>query len=62
MILIKDAYIIFGLLGDREAIFKETVFTKEEAEKQIIEAQKINDSFKIIELSDYFSDLVSSWY
>jgi hypothetical protein len=62
MLLTKDLYVVVKYNGDTER-WKDAVFTKEEAEKEVeIAKSETGKNYEIQELDDYFVDLSYSWY
>jgi hypothetical protein len=61
MILVKEMFVLQKHFDDK--IWKEALFTKEEAELEILIAEKENQGvYKIIPLEQYLSDLIYSYY
>jgi hypothetical protein len=61
MILVKEMFVLQKHFDDE--IWKEALFTKEEAELEILIAEKENQGvYKIIPLEQYLSDLIYSYY
>jgi len=58
----KDLYVVVECAGDTER-WKDAVFTKEEAEKEIeIAKSETGKKYEIQGLDDYFTDLAYTWY
>ena len=60
MVLVKDLYVIAHFSGD---LWKDTLYTKEEAEAELIIAKKeYSHPLNLISLSEHFKDLIMSYY
>ena len=62
MILTKDLYVVVEYSGDATK-WKDALFTKEEADKEVIIAkEQTGNKYIIQELDDYLIALSYSWY